>query len=174
MWANPPWTQLPKVIVKCCLNPCNLVLTHFKWKNQSWYQLLENVAVQTVEVPPGTEVYYTDRKKLLPSPQWQTAISLVDTTQKKVFLHELDSPLMQSLTFLDRGWGRDKLEDVVLSYPRVQPQVHKLTSFTQTELPKEVEVQTDFPELEVSPVYSPVLQGTPDLSKKFIPKDKSP
>eukprot|EP00669_Euglena_mutabilis_P000332 TRINITY_DN1049_c0_g3_i2.p3 TRINITY_DN1049_c0_g3~~TRINITY_DN1049_c0_g3_i2.p3 ORF type:complete len:152 (+),score=3.51 TRINITY_DN1049_c0_g3_i2:2268-2723(+) len=62
LWANPPWTQLLKVIVKCCLNPCKLILTHPKWEDQSWYQLLKKVAVQTVEVPPGTEVYYTDRK----------------------------------------------------------------------------------------------------------------
>jgi len=102
-------------------------------------------------------------RKLLHSPQWQTAIPLIDTLQKKVFLHELSSQVEQSLTFLVRGWGRDKLEVVVFSYPRVQPHVHKLTSFTQTETPKEVEVQTEFPKHQVSPVYSPDLQGTPEL-----------
>jgi len=66
LWENPPLTQLLKVIVKCCLNPCKLVLTHHKWEDQSWYQLLKKVAVQGVEVPPGTEVYYSDRLKNAP------------------------------------------------------------------------------------------------------------
>jgi len=37
-----------------------------EWAEKFWYQLLKKVAVHTVEVPPGTEVYYTDRKKLDP------------------------------------------------------------------------------------------------------------
>jgi len=49
-----------------------------------------------------------------------------------------------------------------------------LTSFTQTEPPKEVEVQTDFTEFHVSPVYSPVLQGTPDLFQEGFPTEKVP
>jgi len=104
MWANPPLTQLLKVIGKSCLNPCKLVLTHPKWEEKSGYKLVKKVAAQTVEVPSGTEVYYTDKSKLLLSPQRQTEISLIETTQKRVFLHDLDSQVAESLTFLDSSF----------------------------------------------------------------------
>jgi len=48
-------------------------------------QVLKNVEFQTVEVPPGTKVYNTDRKKLLPSPQWQTAIYLLTQPRRRSF-----------------------------------------------------------------------------------------
>jgi len=47
--GKPPRTQLLKVIGKCCLNPCELVLKHPKWEEQSWYQLLKKVSVKKVD-----------------------------------------------------------------------------------------------------------------------------
>jgi len=49
-----------------------------------------------------------------------------------------------------------------------------LTSSTQTEPPKEVEVQTDFPESQVSPLCSPVLEEPPELFQEVRSPEQVP
>ena len=113
LWANPPWTALNKVIHKVCLEPCRMVLTHPLWDDQPWFSLLQKIAIKTHVVEPGTPVFYTDKKKLLPSPLWQTAVTLLDTTQKEVRLQWLDPQVVKSLHLSNRGWGRKELEEAV-------------------------------------------------------------
>ena len=84
LWANPPWSKLPHVLHKVCLQPCRIILTHPVWEGEPWFSLLQKIALRSFQVTQGTSVFYTDKKVLLPSPSWQTAITLIDTTKKNV------------------------------------------------------------------------------------------
>jgi len=112
-----------------------LILAHPVWKDELWYKLLEKIAIKTYHVEQGTPVFYTDKKVLLPSPNWQTAITLIDTTQKNVTNENLDPHIVGALLKIDRGFGREKLEKAVRLYPWVPP----LSQFS-------LSIQTDFQE----------------------------
>jgi hypothetical protein len=119
LWANPPWTKLSHVLHKACLQPCKLILAHPVWEDESWYKLLKKIAIKTYHVEQGTPVFYTDKKVLLPSPSWQTAITLIDTTKKNVTSENLDPHIVGALLKIDRGFGREKLEKAVRLYPPI-------------------------------------------------------
>ena len=40
LWANPPFSQLAKVVTKLCLEPTKMILVHPDWQDQYWSPLL--------------------------------------------------------------------------------------------------------------------------------------
>ena len=65
LWANPPFSQLSKVITKLCLEPTRLILVHPDWVDQYWSPLLREITISRVQIPSGTPVFVIDRKKNL-------------------------------------------------------------------------------------------------------------
>ena len=74
-----PWTKLNHALHKICFQPCRMVLVHAVWQDEPWYTSLQKLSLWTNKVPRGTQIFFTDKKVLLPSPQWQTSITLLDT-----------------------------------------------------------------------------------------------
>ena len=72
-------------------------------------------------VPRGTQVFFTDKNILLPSPKWQTATTLSDTNKKNLLCDPLQPRLIRALLEIDQGWGKEHLENVVRLYPKVPP-----------------------------------------------------
>ena len=91
LWANPPFSQLDRVLAKVVLSPCKIVLVTPNWPGRPWRSLLDKLAVAQFHVPPGTPLYQTDRDhKVLPSPLWETTVSFLNTLSFNVRETELD------------------------------------------------------------------------------------
>ncbi len=43
LWANPPFSQLVRVVTKLCLHPTTMVLVHPDWHDQFWSPILRTV-----------------------------------------------------------------------------------------------------------------------------------
>ena len=111
--ANPPFSQLPKVVSKICLEPCRMVLVTPVWKSEKWYQILEKIAIQQVFVEEDTPLYQSDDRKILPSPKWQTVVSLIDTTKRNVPFSSLEPIPVKFVQGKTQGWGRENLNSKV-------------------------------------------------------------
>jgi hypothetical protein len=83
LWANPPFSKLEKVLTKVVLDKCRLVLCHPTWMgrgNERWSTLLDRLTIKrvTVKPKPNEYTYIGDDCGPLPSPTWQTELSLID------------------------------------------------------------------------------------------------
>lgn len=111
LWANPPFSQLVKVLTKLVLEPTRMVLVTPKWENTEFWNLLDLVKVAQVEIEGGTPLYIGDWDSTpLPSPSWQTLVTLVDTTKVRPPLEELDKQVVRWLRKVNKGWGREELK----------------------------------------------------------------
>jgi hypothetical protein len=120
IWANPPFSQLPKVVTKLCLEPTKMILVTPNWSGQDWARLLDKISIARVEIPSGTKLYVGDwEKRPLPSPPWNTYVSLVDTVFCQVPLGELDPKMVRQVQKASRAWNFEDLEKEVRKYPRV-------------------------------------------------------
>jgi len=63
LWANPPFSQLDRVLAKVVQNPCKIVLVTPNWPGRPWRSVLDKIAVKQYFVPPGQAPYETDRNK---------------------------------------------------------------------------------------------------------------
>ena len=69
LWANPPFSQISKVVRKLCMEPTKMILVHPDWQDQYSSPLLKKISVARVEIPSGIPVFRTDHsQKELPSP----------------------------------------------------------------------------------------------------------
>ena len=119
LWANPPFSQLSKVVTKICLEPTRMILVHPDWNDQYWSPLLKEISVGRVQIASGTPLYFSDRsKKPLPSPMWNTHISLVDTEIHQVPIEKLDPKLVKWLRRVSKNWGFEELQNEMKRYPR--------------------------------------------------------
>ena len=53
LWANPPFTQLDRVLTKIVQNPCKIVLVTPNWLGKPGRRLLYKIAISQFFVPPG-------------------------------------------------------------------------------------------------------------------------
>lgn len=119
LWANPPFSQMSKVVTKLCLEPCKMVLVYPNWVDQYWYPILEKISVAKVQVPSGVKLYKSDwDDRPLPAPQWNTCVSLVDTTSMKVDERELDPKIVKFIQKSSKNWNLDDLQREMMRYPR--------------------------------------------------------
>jgi len=93
--ANPPFSQLSKVVTKVCMEPTRMVLVHPDWADQYWSPLLKEISLTRFAIPSGTSIYVSDfSAKSLPAPLWNTQISLLDTSAKNVSSEKLDPKIV--------------------------------------------------------------------------------
>ena len=118
-WANPPFSQLSKVVTKLCLEPTRMILVHPDWVDQYWSPLLRDITLSRVQIPSGTPVFVTDRKKKpLPAPMWNTQISLVNTEIKTVPPEKLDPKITKWLQRVSKNWSFSELQFEMTKYPK--------------------------------------------------------
>jgi hypothetical protein len=161
IWANPPFSQLDKVLVKIALEPCSMLLVTPNWPNCAWMRVLEKLASRQSFIPAETPVYRGDASsKVLPPPPWETIVSLITPESVKINLHELDPKIVKHVQRLSKGWGRDELLAEVRAYPKfdIPPMMEK-------------EVQAEFFDVEmpnVSPIKKvcQILEKTPEFGPK--------
>lgn len=77
-YANPPWSHLEKVLTKISLEGGKVVLVTPDWEGVSWRPLLNDLTVKRTVVPPGTPLYSVEGGPDLPSPPWNTLVSLCE------------------------------------------------------------------------------------------------
>ena len=58
LWANPPFSQLSKVVTKLCLEPTKMVLVHPDWCDDYWAPLLKSISESRIEVKSGKPFIY--------------------------------------------------------------------------------------------------------------------
>ena len=118
LWANPPFSQLERVITKVVHNPCKIVLVSPNWPGRPWKRILDKIALCQFFVPPGEPLYETDRdKNPLPAPLWETTVSLVDTTKCNVNEIECDPNTLKWVTKTCKDLGPEDLKSRVAKYP---------------------------------------------------------
>jgi hypothetical protein len=119
LWANPPFSQLDRVLTKVAMESVQIVIVTPDWGDCPWRQLLEKLSVSQVQVPSGMSLYQADGcAKTLPPPSWNTLVSFLDSKTVKVPRHELDSHLVKWVERKSRGWSLEKLQEEVKRYPR--------------------------------------------------------
>lgn len=57
LWANPPFSQLEKVLTKVCLEPCKIILVCPNWEGTPWSKILDMIVTKCVQIPQGKPLY---------------------------------------------------------------------------------------------------------------------
>ena len=113
LWANPPFSQMERVVTKLVLDPCQMVLVTPHWKGTWWQRILDKIVVRQFVVPLGTSLYKGDwDKKALPTPPWETVVSFLDTRKISVYIKECDLKTIRWVKsrnwIRNWDWGREK------------------------------------------------------------------
>ena len=78
-YANPPWSLLPRVLRKVCIEPCVIMLVFPEWPNAWWYPAARQLSVATFL---WTEpCYISGISHLRPKPKWNTRFAILDGSQ---------------------------------------------------------------------------------------------
>jgi len=118
MWANPPFSQLDKVLIKIAMEPCKVIICTPNWPGDYWMRILEKISLKQTKIPVGVGLYKGDwDKKPLPPPRWETLISFLDTTKISLDPKELDPKTMKYLKKLGKNWDQFDLEREMKMYP---------------------------------------------------------
>ena len=147
LWANPPFSQLERVLAKVVCEPCQIVLVTPNWKGTTWERILSKVALKQYFVPANTPLYKGDFDgKPLPSPQWESVVSFIDTNQSNVPILEVDPQALKWVEKKTRNWDFAKLEEVIakslplgFSFEASSKVASKDVSMVSQEFPRKVE-----------------------------------
>ena len=79
LWANPPFSKLPYVVVKAASENLQMVLVVPEWrgpKQMGWQKLLDRISCRRVLIDADSEgvIYQTNDGRSLPRPKWETYI----------------------------------------------------------------------------------------------------
>ena len=158
LWANPPFSQLAKVVTKLCLEPSRMVLVHPDWRDEYWTPLLKSITDHRIEIKSGKPIYLSDHsKKPLPSPSWNTLVSLVDSTKYQVDSNMLDPKIKRLLQRMSKNWGLSELKHEVSKYPQ------NIGTFDQISDLGEGPIQTNVVEKPCLVAPNPKIKVVPQL-----------
>ena len=119
LWANPPFSQMDKVLTKLVLEPCRMVLVTPIWPNCLWEMILEKVSLRHFDIPSNIPLYFGDwSKDPLPPPSWATRVSYIDTFACKVDFEELSPKLVGFVQKVSRDWDKNDLLHQMSFYPQ--------------------------------------------------------
>jgi len=152
LWANPPWSQLYRVLTKIILDRAKVVLVTPFWPNTYWHRLLEKITSRCGRIQQGKACYLGDWDKVpLPSPPWETKISLVDGSLWEEDTLVLDPKVVSWIQRKNKGWGRVELIDqMTKSYPifpdeRISWENEVVEKLELPETPKGKSLPSEFP-----------------------------
>ena len=161
LWANPPFSQLSKVVTKFCLEPTRCVLVHPEWIDQYWSPLLKDITVARVEIASGTPLFVSDHsKKPLPSPLRNTHVSLVNTEKLSVPTEKPNPKIVKWLQRTSRNWSFEYMQSQMRLYPKFDLTTvdHEVQAETCLPIPNLVSVPVDHPQTSERPCKNSVCQ----------------
>ena len=106
-YANPPFSQLAKVLTKIALEGARVILCTPSWgttgEHAYWRRPLDRMTVERTELPNGPIYVPEDSQETMPAPEWGRFLSIVDGSLNPVSLIDLDQVLLKELMAQNRG-----------------------------------------------------------------------
>ena len=106
-YANPPFSQLAKVLTKMALEAARLILCTpdlgTTGEHAFWRRLLDRMTVGRTELPNGPIYVPEDSQETMPGPEWGSFLSFVDGSLNPVPLSDLDQAVLKELMAENRG-----------------------------------------------------------------------
>ena len=106
-YANPPFSQLAKVITKIALEGARVVLCTPEWgttgEHAYWGRLLDHMTVGRTELPNGPIYVPEDSQETMPAPEWGSFLSIVDGALNPVPVSDLDKVVLKELMAENKG-----------------------------------------------------------------------
>ena len=106
-YANPPFSQLAKVLTKIVLEGARVVLCTPDWgatgEHACWRRLLDCMTVGRTELPNGPIYVPEDSQENMPAHEWGSFLSIVDGSLNPVPVSDLDQVVLKQLMAENRG-----------------------------------------------------------------------
>ena len=106
-YANPPFSQLAKVITKIALEGARVVLCTPDWNTTGehafWRRLLDRMTVGRTELPNGPIYVPEDSQETVPAPESGRFLSIVDGAPNPVPVSDLDQVVLKELMAQNKG-----------------------------------------------------------------------
>ena len=106
-YANPPFSQLAKVITKIALEGARVVLCTPDWgtagEHAYWRHLLDRMTMGRTELPNGPIYVPEDSQETMPAPEWGSFLSIVDVALNPVPVSDLDQAVLKELMAENKG-----------------------------------------------------------------------
>ena len=78
LWINLPFECLDLIVNKIQMDMAKAVLIVPEWKEKSWWKRLQQIVVQSLQLPGGTGIFLQRGKRAMRAPKWKTWAFLVD------------------------------------------------------------------------------------------------
>ena len=106
-YANPPFSQLAKVLTKIALEGARVVVCTPDWgttgKHTYWRRLLDCITVGRTELPNGPIYVPEDSQETMPAPEWGSFLSIVESSLNPIPVSDLDQVVLKELMAETRG-----------------------------------------------------------------------
>ena len=99
--ANPPSSQLSKLLTKIALGGGRVVLCTPDWgtggEHAYWRRLLDRMTVGSIELPNGPIYLFEDCQETMPATEWGNFLSIVDGSVNPLPVSDLDQVVLKEL-----------------------------------------------------------------------------
>ena len=106
-YANPPFSQLAKVLTKIALEGARVVLCTHNWGTTGEHaycrRLLDRMTVGRTDLSNGPIYVPEDSQETMPAPKWGSFLSIVDGSLNPVPVSDLDQVVLKELMAKNRG-----------------------------------------------------------------------
>ena len=113
-YANPPFSQLAKMLTKIALERARVVLCTpdmgTTGEHAHWGRLLDRMTVGRTELPNGPVHIPEDTQETMPASEWGSFLSIVDGSPNPVPVTDLDQVVLKELMAENRGVTRRDLK----------------------------------------------------------------
>ena len=100
-YANPPFSQLAKVLTKIALQGARVVLCTpdrgTTGEHAYWRRLLDRMTVGKTDLPHGPIYIPEDSQETMPAPEWGNFLSIIDGYLNPVPVSDLDQVVLKEL-----------------------------------------------------------------------------
>ena len=106
-YANPPFSELAKVLTKSALEGARAILCTPDWGSMGehayWRRLLDRMTVGRSELPDGPIDVPEDSRETMPAPEWGSFLSIECGSLNSVPVSDLDQVVLKELVAENRG-----------------------------------------------------------------------
>ena len=106
-YANPPFSQLAKVLTKMALEGARAILCTREWgttgEHAYWRRLLDRMTVARTKLQNSTIYVPEDSQEAMPPPEFGSFWSIVDGSLNPVRVNDLDQVVLKELMAENRG-----------------------------------------------------------------------
>ena len=137
LWMNPPFTKIHQVLTKVAMEKVQALIVTPNWKSAEWGPLLDRLTVARSRPISKTNhqfIYKNEMGQHIPSPKWETFISLIDGERNSIRTDELDKKMMGFVKKTYRGKGFSDLEDRMKMFQPTNVLRTKPVNYVETEV----------------------------------------